>query len=149
MSTYVFDNSWEKERERLASLESLYDPGTVRRLESVGVGPGWKCLEVGAGAGSIAQWLCERVGAKGKVVATDIDTRFLEVLHEPSLDVRRHNIVTDELPEEEFDLIHGRLLIQHLPDREQILKRLIVALKPGGWLVLEDAFGTASVGETL
>lgn len=149
MSTYVFDDSWEKEHERLAGLETLYDPGTIRRLEAVGVGQGWRCLEVAAGAGSIAKWLCERVGSTGKVVATDTDTRFLEVLHEPNLDVRRHNVVTDELPEEEFDLIHGRLIIEHLPDREQLVKRLVVALKPGGWLVLEDADWSPSIGALL
>ncbi|MFY9588386.1 MAG: cyclic nucleotide-binding domain-containing protein [Actinomycetota bacterium] len=149
MSTYVFDNSWEKERARLAGLEALYDPGTVRLLESVGVGAGWHCLEIAGGGGSITEWLCDRVGSTGKVVATDTDTRFLEILQKPNLDVRRHNLVSDELPEEEFDLIHGRLIVQHLPDREQIIKRLVVALKPGGWLVLEDADWTPTTGALL
>ncbi len=149
MSTYVFDNSWEKERARLAGLEALYDPGSIRLLESVGVGAGWHCLEIAGGGGSITAWLCDRVGATGKVVATDTDTRFLEVIQKPNIDVRRHNLVTDELPEEEFDLIHGRLIVQHLPDREQIIKRLVVALKPGGWLLLEDVDWTASTGALL
>lgn len=149
MSTYVFDNSWERERARLAGLEALYDPGTIRLLESVGVGAGWKCLEIAAGGGSITEWLCDRVGSTGKVVATDTDTRFVEVLQKPNLDVRRHNLVTDELPEEEFDVIHGRLIVQHLPDREQLIKRLVVALKPGGWLVLEDADWSPTIGALL
>jgi SAM-dependent methyltransferase len=136
---YVFDNSWEQERERLAGLEEANDPDTTRHLEALGVSPGWRCLEIGAGAGSIAQWLCKRVAPTGKVVATDLDVRFLEALSEPNLDVRRHNLITDDLPEDEFDLIHGRFLIEHLPDPDQVVKKLVAALKPGGWIVLEDA----------
>jgi SAM-dependent methyltransferase len=139
VGTYVFDNSWEQERERLAGLEAANDTETIQHLETLGVGPGWSCLEIAAGGGSIAQWLCRRVAPSGKVVATDIDTRFLEILDEPNLDVRRHNLISEDLPEDEFDLIHGRFIVEYLPDREQIVKKLVSALKPGGWILLEDA----------
>jgi len=147
MTGYVFDNSWEQERGRLAGFEAHYDPGTIRYLETIGVAQGWRCLEIAAGAGSIARWLCDRVGSSGTVVATDIDTRFLEVLNEPNLDVRRHNLSTDDLPEEEFDLIHGRAIIEHLPDPDHTIKRLAAALKPGGWILLEDSDWTAILAE--
>jgi len=138
MGAYVFDNSWEKERVRLAGLESMLDPGTRRHLDAVGVGPGWRCLEVGGGGGSIVQWLCRRVGEAGKVVATDLNTRFLDALDESNLEALRHDIVTDELPEGHFDLIHSRLVLEHLPERDAALKRLVSALRPGGWIVIED-----------
>ncbi|MGH2725341.1 MAG: cyclic nucleotide-binding domain-containing protein [Actinomycetota bacterium] len=138
MGAYVFDNSWEKERERLAGLEAPLDPGTTRHMESIGVGPGWTCLEVAGGGGSIAQWLCAKVGPQGKVLATDINTRFLDALSEPNLEVRRHDITLDELPEQSFDLIHSRLLLEHLPARDVALKRMVSALKPGGWVMIED-----------
>lgn len=138
MGAYVFDNTWEKERERLAGLEALFDPGTTRLLDTLGVGPGWRCLEIAGGGGSITQWLCRRVGADGRVVATDIETRLLDALHEPNLEVRRHDIVNDVLPTEAFDLIHSRLLLEHLPGRDQALKRISSALRPGGWLLIED-----------
>jgi SAM-dependent methyltransferase len=138
MGAYVFDNSWEKERVRLAGIESMLDPGTRRHLDSVGVGAGWTCLEVGGGGGSIVQWLCRRVGETGKVIATDLDTRFLDALDEPNLEALRHDIVTDELPEQQFDLIHSRLVLEHLPGRDAVLKRIVSALKPGGWVVIED-----------
>ncbi len=138
MGAYVFDNSWEKERVRLAGLESMLDPGTRRHLDAVGVGAGWTCLEVGGGGGSIVQWLCRRAGAEGKVVATDLDTRFLDALGEPNLEALRHDIVADDLPEAHFDLIHSRLVLEHLPQRDAVLKRLVSALKPGGWIVIED-----------
>jgi len=116
----------------------MLDPGTRRHLDAVGVSAGWTCLEVGGGGGSIVQWLCRRVGAAGKVVATDLDTRFLDALGEPNLEALRHNIVTDDLPEGHFDLIHSRLVLEHLPERDVVLKRLVSALKPGGWVLIED-----------
>jgi 2-polyprenyl-3-methyl-5-hydroxy-6-metoxy-1,4-benzoquinol methylase len=138
MGAYVLDNAWEHERERLAGLEEKLDPGTTRYLDAVGVGAGWTCLEIAGGGGSIAQWLCRRVAPTGRVVATDIDTRFLDALDEPNLEVLRHDITADDLPEEHFDVVHARCLLEHLPERAAILKRLVRSLKPGGWILVED-----------
>ena len=148
MSTYVFDQAWQKERARLSALESLFDQASRRILSDLGVGRGWRCLEVGCGAGGVALWLADQVGETGRVVATDLDTRFLEGHGRANLDVRIHNIVTDPIDEAAFDLIHARAVLVHLPDRSQVLKRLVAALRPGGWLLIEDVdFGgaTASV----
>jgi len=138
MSTYVFDNAWEQARQRLALLEQCLDPVTCRRIKALGIANGWQCLEAGAGGGSIAQWLCSRVGVTGRVVAIDIDTRFLDALHQTNLEVRRHNLISDQLPENSFDLVHTRLVLMHIPSRHEILRRLVSALKPGGWLLLEE-----------
>jgi SAM-dependent methyltransferase len=138
-SAYVFDNAAESQtRERFAALPRLYDPGTVRHLETLGVDAGWRCLEIGAGGGSVARWLAGRVGATGHVLATDVDTRFLEAAAAPNLEVRRHDVTADPLPEAAFDLVHARLVLVHLPEREAVLARLVGALKPGGWLLLEE-----------
>src|SRR5579884_2803998 len=139
MAKYIFDNSWQKERERLAAQEQAFDPGTIRVLtENCGIGRGWHCLEVGAGGGSIAQWMCQQVGSEGSVVATDIDTRFLDALEEPNLTVLTHDITKDELPAGEFDLIHMRLLLDMMPDKKAIVRKLMAALRPSGYLVLEE-----------
>jgi SAM-dependent methyltransferase len=116
----------------------MYDPVTIRHLENRGVSAGWHCLEVGGGGGSIAAWLAARVGPAGHVLVTDIDPRFLEFRQVPNLEVRRHDIVNDPLPEAAFDLIHSRLVLLHLPEREKALARMVAALKPGGWLVDEE-----------
>lgn len=137
MSNYLLDHGWAGERERLDGLGAVFDPGTVRHLESVGVGPGWRCLEVGGGSGTVARWLSERVGPGGHVVATDLDTAILTSLALPQLEVRRHDIVHDELEEGSFDLVHTRLVLEHLPDRDLALARMARALAPGGWLVVE------------
>ena len=123
---------------RFAALSALFDRGTSRQLEDRGVGPGWHCLEVGGGGGSVATWLSERVGAAGRVVVTDIDTRFLETIRRPNLEVRRHDITHDPLSEGVFDLVHSRMVLIHLPERDEVLRRLAAALKPGGWLVCEE-----------
>jgi len=127
--------------ERFAALRELFDPGSIRRLGALGVGRGWHCLEVGGGGGSIAAWLSERVGPRGRVVVTDIRTQSLEQLRYANLEVLQHNVVTDPLPEGEFDLVHARLLLGHLPEREVILKRMVAALKPGAWLLDEEFDG--------
>jgi SAM-dependent methyltransferase len=144
MATYGFDHAWEGERDRMALAELFLDPVTVRHLELLGVSEGWRCLEVGAGAGSVARWLCRRVGASGRVLATDIDTRVVEALaaedlcREGSLEVRRHDIVADDPLPGGFDLAHARLVLQHLPGREEALKRMAAAVEPGGWVLAEE-----------
>ena len=135
---YAFGNSVTGQRDRLRALEAVLDGGTFRRLAECGVGPGWRCLEVGAGAGSVANWLADRVGLDGSVLATDLDTTLLDDLVRPPLAVRRHDVMTDPLPEASFDLVHARLLLAWLPDPAAALDRLVAALKPGGWLVVED-----------
>jgi SAM-dependent methyltransferase len=137
-STYLLDNAARKASGRFDALSALFDPGTIRHLEDRGIGTGWRCLEVGGGGGSIAAWLAARVGPTGRVLVTDIDPRFLEPLDAPNIEVRRHNVATDPLPEVAFDLIHARAVLIHLPERERVLMRLVAALKPGGWLVDEE-----------
>jgi SAM-dependent methyltransferase len=135
--SYVLDNAWFQGRARLDAVEEFLDPGTVRALTQIGVAEGWRCLEIGAGGGSIALWLSERVGDSGKIVATDIDTRHLAGMTRPNLEIRQHDIVSDSLREDEFDFIHARLVLEHIPERNLVLGKLVHALRPGGWLLLE------------
>jgi SAM-dependent methyltransferase len=137
-SSYLLDNGTREAPKRFAVLSTLFDPGTIRHLEACGVGRGWQCLEVGGGGGSIGCWLADRVGPTGRVLATDIDPRFLESLNVPNLEVQCHDIAADPLPEAAFDLVHARLVLMHLPERETAMDRMISALKPGGWLVDEE-----------
>jgi SAM-dependent methyltransferase len=134
----VFDNAWQEQRRRLTALENIWDDNTFRHIDAIGPMDGWRCLEVGAGAGSVASWLCDRVGTGGRVVATDLDTRFLEAITAPNLEVRRHDLVLDDLETEAFDLVHARLLLEHLTQSDVALRKLVAALKPGGWLVVEE-----------
>jgi SAM-dependent methyltransferase len=93
---------------------------------------------VGGGGGSIADWLAARVAPTGHVLVTDLDPRFLESMNLHHTEVIRHSISTDPLPEATFDLIHSRLVLVHVPEREKALARMVSALKPGGWLIDEE-----------
>lgn len=135
---YVFSPTWERETERLRTNEALWDPGTLERLDKLGVAPGWSCLEVGAGAGGAAVWMADRVGPTGRVVAADLEVGRLTSLLDRDIEVIEYDLRTEELPAGQFDLVHARMLVQHLPDRADAVARLTRALKPGGRLFLED-----------
>ena len=90
---YVFDTAADAERRRLEAQTELWDPFTFRVLSTTGVTAGWRRLEIGAGTGSVAAWLVDRVGPAGLVVATDVETRWLEPLASPNLVVRHHNVI--------------------------------------------------------
>ena len=136
---YEYDHAWTMERVRLAGLEAALDPGTHDHLTRLGVGPGKRCLEIGAGAGSVAFWLAGRVAPGGMVVATDLETDFLESEAEgyPALQVLRHDITAED-PPTGFDLVHARWLVEWLPDKLLALRRMVSALRPGGMLLIEE-----------
>jgi hypothetical protein len=134
---YLLDNAQAEAGARFDALSTLFDPSTFRHVEALGIEPGWRCWEVGAGGRSVPDWLASRVGTGGHVLATDLDVSWLP--GEAGYEVRRHDIGTDPVPEEKFDLVHARLVLVHVPQREQALRTLVRALKPGGWLLLEDA----------
>jgi SAM-dependent methyltransferase len=122
----------------LSLLEELFDPPTHERLERVGVGAGWEVLEVGAGRGSIAAWLAERVGPGGRVVATDVDTGLLEQRGDARIEVLRHDVLNDPFAPASFDLIHCRAVLVHVTDPEHAVARMAGWLRPGGVLVAEE-----------
>ena len=138
MTDYALTNAWQDARQRLALLEAQLDPATRRHLLAAGVGAGWHCLEVGAGGGSIAHWLCQVVGPSGRVVATDIDTCIAGLDAPPALELLTHDLTREPLPAGAFDLVHARWLLHHLPDLNAVIERLIGALKPGGLLLIEE-----------
>src|SRR6266545_4139943 len=122
MSTYLFDNAAVEANDRFVSLERCYDHATISRLEALGIGEGWRCLEV---------------GDAGSVLATAIAPEKMYG-QAGNLTITRHDIVDDPLPEAEYDLVHARLVLIHVAQREAVVKRLLSALKPGGWLLLDE-----------
>ena len=136
---YAYDHGWAQERIRLAGLETALDPGTRSHMTRLGVRPGTRCLEIGAGGGSVAFWLSEQVAPNGTVVATDLETGFLEseANGRRCLEILRHDIMADALPTG-FDLVHARWLIEWLPDKRLALERMAAALRPGGVLLIEE-----------
>jgi SAM-dependent methyltransferase len=123
---------------RLAALASLFDASTFRHLSALGPAPGWRVWEVGAGGPSVPHWLAHQVEPGGEVLATDLDTTGLGQLP-GAVRVLRHDVGTDPPPDGPFDLVHARLVLVHVPQRDRALAAMVSVLRPGGWLVLEEA----------
>ena len=137
MADYVLPHTIPQEDERLTLMSRMLDPQMFFRLEQLGVAAGWNCLEVGAGNGSVSHWLAEKVGPEGRVVASDIDTRFLDRLSVPNLEVRRIDVTGDPLGGG-YDLVCGRAFLHHIPQRIDVLGRLAEAIRPGGCILIEE-----------
>jgi SAM-dependent methyltransferase len=137
--SYVFEGTpHDAELERLRAVEEVFDAATRKCLLATTLGAGWRCLEVGAGAGSIATWMADTVGGSGRVLAVDLNTRFLSGTGPANLDVREEDIRTAAIDPESFDLVHARFVLIHVPDWTDGLAAMTRCLKPGGWLVLEE-----------
>lgn len=134
--SYLLDNDAPEASDRFAALADTFDEWTQRRLLALGVRPGWTCWEVGAGGPRLPAWLAAQVGPTGHVVATDIDVSWLPA--DAPFEVRRHDVTTDPPLVSGCDLVHVRLVLTHIPQRTEALRRMAAALRPGGWLVVED-----------
>jgi SAM-dependent methyltransferase len=134
---YVFaDAAPSAELKRLREIDSYMRSMTEARITRLGIAPGWQCLEVGAGA--VARWMAEKVGKTGSVTATDIAPKVDLDPHLPWLEARRHNILEPGLEDSRYDLVHCRLLLVHVSPVEVALQNMVRALRPGGWLVIEE-----------
>jgi SAM-dependent methyltransferase len=147
MAEYVLDHHLEGERARLALMSRLLDPMHRRHIESLGVGPGARALEVGCGNGSISVWLAERVGPSGRAVAVDLDLSLVDV-RAPDLDLRQGDIVAGPVDPGSFDLVTARAVLHHVTDVEAALRNLVASMAPGGSILLiEPDFLPVSVAE--
>jgi hypothetical protein len=138
MTSYLLDNVAPQTGGRFAGLEACYDQSTFGYLSGLGLGEGWRCWEIGAGGGSVVRWMAAQVGESGSVLGTDLNLDWIDVDLPRQVELRRHDVTSDEIPSSAYDLIHARLVLLHLPERDQVIDRLVAALAPGGWLVLEE-----------
>ncbi|MGH9062602.1 MAG: methyltransferase domain-containing protein [Acidimicrobiales bacterium] len=136
---YLLDNRQAEAGARFDALSTLFDPSTFRHIDGLGIREGWRCWEVGAGGPSVPGWLAQRVGPGGRVVATDIDVSWMTEAPDAGYEVLRHDVGAEEPPAGTFDLVHARLVLVHVPRRDDALRRMVAVLRPGGWLLLEDA----------
>jgi SAM-dependent methyltransferase len=131
-AAYAFGT--EEERERLIAVERALDGPSRQALLESGLEAGWRCWEVGAGHGSVARWLASQ-GCE--VLATDLEQRFSE----PGVRFLRNDVSADPAPGSDFDLVHARLLLEHLEDPLAAIRSLAGALREGGLLMVEDSAG--------
>lgn len=136
---YLLDNQQSEAGERFDALAALFNPSTFRHFEDCGLSEGWDVWEVGAGGPSVATWLAQSVGPTGTVVASDIDPTWLDRVEDRRYEVLRHDVTRDPPPGVAFDLVHARLVLVHVIERELAIANMVKALRPGGWLILEEA----------
>jgi SAM-dependent methyltransferase len=136
---YILDNAAPSEYQRLDLMSKILDPWTQGYLRALGVGPGWRCLELGSGNGSVAEWLCAEVAPTGSVTAIDINPVLLELVPAQNLTVRQADVRTEPLEENAYDLISCRAflhqVVEHAP---AVVAKMAAAVKPGGWLLLQE-----------
>lgn len=138
MDTYIFDNKSEaREHRRLQLVEAANDPNTIPLLEETGIQPGWHCLELGAGAGSILRWIGTRVGPTGLAVGVDKNIAYLHDYHLPPFQIYQGSFLDTPLTHS-FDLIHARYVLIHNKEDLAILRKMFSLLKEGGWAILEE-----------
>lgn len=136
--SYLLPNRRPGTGRRLAALAQVFDPVSQRLAREVGLTEGWRVWEVGAGGPSLPAWFSAQVGEQGRVLATDVDTSWL-VGGTSGFEVLEHDVAAEPAPAGGFDLVHARLVLVHLPRRDQALAAMVGALRPGGWLIVEDA----------
>ncbi|MBM7088664.1 methyltransferase domain-containing protein [Streptomyces sp. NPDC012461] len=135
----LLDHRPDEAAERLDAFAALFDATTFRHLEAIGTGPGWRCWEVGAAGPSVLAWLGRRVGPTGRVLATATDPARLSAAARPPVEVRAHDIGTEEPPAEGgFDLVHARLPFVGAAEPERVIRFMVRVLRPGGRLLVED-----------
>ncbi len=136
---YLLTNDAPEAMDRFAAFAALFDPSTFRHLDGLGLAPGWRCWEVGAGGTTVVSHLAGRVGQGGHVLATDINLSWAAGAAAPNVEILEHDVATGPPPGEPFDLVHARLVLVHVPERDAALATMVAALRPGGVLLVEDA----------
>jgi len=136
---YLLSNDAPEAMDRFTAFATLFDPSTFRHLDGLGLAPGWRCWEVGAGGTTVVAHLSERVGPAGLVLATDINLSWAAGAAAPNVEILEHDVAADPPPAGPFDLVHARLVLVHVPERDTALANMFAALRPGGVLLVEDA----------
>ncbi len=139
---YLLGDS-RREAVRLRAQERLWDPVSHSLFDRIGVAPGWSVLEIGPGQGSIHAELRRRVGAP--IDAVEPSSAFAK--RQATICARdgfgrgrvwRSRLLSVDLPRDTYDLIFARWVFLFLPDPGAHLRHLVRALKPGGFLALQE-----------
>lgn len=135
----VFRGSSTETATMLNALARMYDPFSSEQLDKAGIANDASCLVLGAGASKIPARLADMAPA-GRIVATDVTLRH--AVPDPRVHWREHDLSIGDVPDGPWDVIHARLLLDHLPSRDHILRALAGALAPDGILVIEGFTAT-------
>jgi SAM-dependent methyltransferase len=138
VNPYIWQHDLAGEAKRLRLMSNILDPTSIDHLARLPLSEDWVCLEIGAGNGSLSRWLAARIGPKAKVIATDIAPELMDGITGNNVEVRKLDVVQDGLPANAYDLIMLRALLHHLPQRREVVVAMTRALKPGGWIFIQE-----------
>jgi ubiquinone/menaquinone biosynthesis C-methylase UbiE len=127
--------------------DDVYRRPLATALERLALGPGWKCVDVGAGGGDVSVALAEIVGRDGRVYAVDSDPAARDEVAEAAAAHSQVLAITQagedlRLPEP-VDLAFCRFLLLHVDDPALVLARMAAAVRPGGWVVAQEPITSA------
>jgi len=134
------------EIERLHMQGDALAPDTAIMLDRIGVGPGWRCLDLGCGPRGITDLLSMRVGLNGRVVGLDADAVFLDHARQyakshgfMNVEFVSGDVYNSGLPARSFDLVHTRFVPSTVGNPEQLLKESIRLARPGGSVAFQES----------
>jgi len=133
------------EIERLRIQGEGMAPDALTMLDRIGVGPGWRCLDIGCGPEGITRLMSDLVGPSGHVVGLDMDEQHLAHAraHAPAnVEFRCGDAFGSDLPEASFDLVHMRFVASTAGDPERLLREALRLTRPGGVVALQEPDGS-------
>lgn len=133
--------------------DDVYRRPLQTAIDRLQIGPGWKCVDVGAGGGDVSVALGKIVGPTGRVFAVDIDPKRRDQVAEMA--ARETQVIALTQPAEELilpekvDLAFCRFLLLQVIDPKVVIERMIKTIKDSGWIVIQEAVTSAGrVGTT-
>ncbi|HUI04191.1 MAG TPA: methyltransferase domain-containing protein [Acidimicrobiales bacterium] len=130
-----------------ALRDDVYRRPLATALDRLGVAPGWRCVDVGAGGGDVSVALAEIVGHDGRVYAVDSDPRSRDEVAAAAAAFSQVIAITqageDLLLPEAVDVAFCRFLLMHVADPAVVLARMRGAVRPGGWVVAQEPITSA------
>jgi SAM-dependent methyltransferase len=127
----------------------VYRRPLATALERIGVGPGWCCGDIGAGSGDVSIALAALVGSGGRVYAVDSDPRARDEVAAAAAAIGEAQVIAvtqageDLRLPEPLDLAFCRFLLLHVIDPAVVLRRMVRAVRPGGFVVAQEPISSA------